>query len=47
MVITNEILRSRNVPYIGSIPILSEDYINKSKNTTQEQINNIIFPEEI
>ena len=34
-----------NVPYIGSISISSEYYINESKNLTQEQIGGTIFPE--
>ena len=45
LLVTKEFLKSRNVPDIGSIPISSEDYINKSKNITQEQIDNIMFPE--
>ena len=28
VVVTKEFLKSRNVPYIGSIKIYSEDYIN-------------------
>ena len=36
-----------NVPDIGSIPISLEDYINESNNITQEQIENIMFPEVI
>ena len=36
MVITKELLKSMNVPDIGSIPISSEDYINESKNLIQE-----------
>ena len=35
MIVTKYFLKSRNVPYIGSIPISSEDYINESKNLTQ------------
>ena len=38
MMVTKEFLKSNNVPYIGSITIYSEDYINKSKNITQEQL---------
>ena len=44
MVFTKEFLKSRNVPYTGSIPIYSADYINDSNNLTQE-IENIMFPE--
>ena len=44
MIVTKEFLKSRNVPE-GSIQISSEDCINKSKNLTQEKIENIIFPE--
>ena len=40
-----EFLKSSNAPYIVSIPILSEAYINKSKNLTQEQVYNIVFLE--
>ena len=36
--LVTEILKSMNVPDIGSIPISSDDYINESKNITQEQI---------
>ena len=43
MVVTKELLKSSNVPYIGSVPIFSEDYINKSKNSTQEKNENIMF----
>ena len=45
MIVTNEFFRSRNVPYIGSITVYSVDYINESKNLTQEQIDNIMFTE--
>ena len=45
MIVTKEFLKSRNVPDIGSITISSEDYINKSKSLSQEQIDSIIFPE--
>ena len=45
MVLTNEFLKSSNVPDIGSITISSEYYINESKNITQEQIEDIMFPE--
>ena len=37
MIVTKESLKSRNVPDIGSIPISSEDYINESKDLTEEQ----------
>ena len=36
MIVTNEFLNSSNVLDIGSITISSEDYINKSKNHTQD-----------
>ena len=36
MVVTKELIKSSNVPDIGSIPIFSEDYINASNNITQE-----------
>ena len=29
MIVTNEFLNSRNVPYSGYIPISSEDYLNE------------------
>ena len=45
MVVTKEFFNSRNVPYIGSIPISSEDYIKKSNNITQDQIKDTIFPD--
>ena len=45
MVVTKEFLKSRNVPDIGSIKISSENYINESKNLTQEKIESIMFPE--
>ena len=45
MVVPKELLKSRNMPDIGSIPISPKDYINESKNLTQEQIYNIMFPE--
>ena len=35
MMITKDLLNSRNVPYIVYTPISSEDYINESKNLTQ------------
>ena len=44
MVVTNELIKSRNVPYIGSIIISLEYYIKKSKNLTKEKIYNIMFP---
>ena len=34
MILTKEFLKSINVPYIVSIPIYSEDYINEFKNLT-------------
>ena len=45
MMVSKELLKSRNVPDIESIPISSKDYINESKNMAQEQIKNILFPE--
>ena len=45
MLVTKELLKSRNVPDILSIPIYSEDYKNQSNYLTQQQIDNIIFPE--
>ena len=42
---TKESLKSRNMPYIGYIPIYSEDYINKLNNVTEEKFKNIMFPE--
>ena len=44
IIITKDLLKSRNVPDIGKIPISSEDYITKSNNLTREQIENIMFP---
>ena len=44
MILTKELLKSRNVKDIWYIPISSEGYINESKNLTQEQIDNIMFP---
>ena len=35
MVFTKKLLKSRNVPDIGSIPISSEDYKNEPNNLTQ------------
>ena len=35
IILTKEYLKSSYVPYIVSITISSEDYINKSKNLTQ------------
>ena len=35
MVSTKEFLNSINVPYIGSIPIYSEDYTHESENLTK------------
>ena len=34
-IVTKELLKSINVPDIGSIAIYSEDYINESNNLTQ------------
>ena len=45
MVVTKELLNSSNVPYIVSIRISSDDYIIEANNLTQEQIDNIVFPE--
>ena len=45
MVVTKELLNSSNVPYIVSIRISSDDYIIEANNLTQEQIDNIMFPE--
>ena len=35
IILTEDFLKSSNVPDIGSIPISSEDYINESKNLKQ------------
>ena len=35
MVVTKKVLKSRNIPDIGSITIYSEDYITESNNITQ------------
>ena len=43
MVLTKELLKSRNVPDIGYIPFFSEEYINESNNLTQEKIENILY----
>ena len=43
MVLPKEFLKSIEVPYIGSIAISSEDYINYSSNLTQDLSENIIF----
>ena len=45
LIVTKYFLKSRDVTDIVYIPIHSEDYINESKNLTQEQIENIMFPE--
>ena len=45
MIVTKELHKSRNLLYIGSIPISSKYYINKSKNLTQEKMENKMFPE--
>ena len=42
--VTKDFLKNRNVPYIESIIVSSQGYINESKNLTQEQIENIMFP---
>ena len=42
-IVTKEFLKSRNVTYIESIPIYSEDYINESKNLTQEKVTIFFF----
>ena len=43
MVVNKDILQSRNVPNIGSIPISSEDYTKESKNFTQEKLITSFF----
>ena len=43
--VTNEFLKSRDVPDIASIPIYFEDYINKFKNLKKRKSENIMFPE--
>ena len=43
MGVTKESLKSINIPYIGSIPISSEDYTNESKNLTQEKLRVLCF----
>ena len=43
MIVTTDLLKSRSVPYLASIAIYLEDYINKSKNLTQEENDGIIF----
>ena len=45
MLVTNDLLKSKNVPDIGSIEISLYEYINKSNNLKQEQIENIMFTE--
>ena len=45
MVVTKDFLESRNLPCTASIPIYPAKYINESKNTTQEKIENIMFTE--
>ena len=47
MIVTKDFLNSINGPDIGSTKFYSDDYKNKSKNLTQEQIENIMFPEVI
>ena len=41
-VVTKEFLKSRNIPDIASIKISSQDYINVSKNLTQEKLKDDI-----
>ena len=38
MIVTKDLLKSRNVPGIGFIPISSEGYIKKSNNLTPEKM---------
>ena len=45
MIVTTDLIKSRNVPYLGSIPIYFEDYIKISKIHTQEETDSIISPE--
>ena len=45
MLVTNDLLISKNVPDIGSIEISFNEYINESKNLKKEQIKNIMFTE--
>ena len=45
MIVTKEQIKTSNVTDIVSIPISSDDYINESNYPTQEQIDNIVFPE--
>ena len=45
MIVTKEFLKSSSFPDSESVIISSEDYINESKNLTQYQIDNIMFPE--
>ena len=45
MLVTNDLLKSKNVPDIGSIEISLYEYINESNNLKQEQIENIMFTE--
>ena len=45
IIVTKEFLKSGNVPDIGSNKISSENYIHESRNITQEQTDNIMFPE--
>ena len=45
MVVTKKFIKLRNVSYIGLITKTSEDYVYESKNLTQEQSENIMFPE--
>ena len=45
MVVTKELLKSRKVSDIGSIPISSEEYLNQSNNLTHDCFEKIVFPE--
>ena len=45
MIVTKDLLKSRNITYIGYITIYSEDYINQSENKIKEQMDNIMFTE--
>ena len=44
-IVTKDFLKSMYILDIGSITIYSSYYINESKNITQEQIDDIMFPE--
>ena len=43
MIVTEEFIKLRNVPDIGSNPTSSEGYVNGSNNFTQLKIENIMF----